>query len=491
MQSRPDLDNLLLAFPCPVKWENMDGDERERLCKQCSQKVYNISDMTKSEAESFLANNVERGDACIFYYKRADGTIKTENCPKYLRTVRNFGAWIHRGAMLVTAIAVGIVLSQNEDNVLRPFSKFFSYKTKDFECTGWAGRPAPNEIRENTYNVSFDARDYAPKSLAEQFEKEERDHLINILTLNALSDFYHANKMPIQLFHVRLLEELVKQKMPQPQKKFDVLEFEKIRQESLEQVLDKIDQSLKVGADSNAALLCKNFIDLANSGYSLICNSVELPANVREWKTLDGKPVFMSADVMERALVLFRKVDEKICGVNDVVIQLEGAKRLTLASPEKYERIKKGILQQRRNQMQINESITHPCVIARIVKTQLNENVVPKVAIADYEVIQNVDPNTPRESFQFLYDQHSLGFEKYIVPPVGSVHILFLQPHSGSYFTTENGPYGRLDYDPKTAEILIREKKKFANTRCLLREGMIASYPDDSNTYNVKIRPVL
>ncbi|MDX2105028.1 MAG: hypothetical protein SFY67_01375 [Candidatus Melainabacteria bacterium] len=469
----------------------MDGNERERMCKQCSQKVFNISDMTKSEAETFLANNVERGDACIFYYKRADGTIKTENCPKYLRPVRDFGSWIYRGAMLVTALAVGVVLSQNEDNVLRPFSKFFSYKTKDFECTGWAGRPAPNEIRENTYNVLFEARDHAPKSLVEQFEKEERDQLINILTLNALGDFYRVNKMPLQLFHVRLLEELVRQKMPQPQKKFDVLEFEKIRQEALEQALDKIDQSVKAGADANAALLCNSFTDLASSGYSLVCNSVESPANVREWKTLDGNPFFMSPDVMERALVLFRKVDEKICGVNDLVIQLEGAKRLTLAEPDKFERIKKEILQQRRNQMQINGNITHPCVIARIVKTQLIENVVPKNAVADYEVIQNVDPSTPRDSFQFLFDQQALGFEKYLVPSVGSVHILFLQPQSGSYFTTESGPYGRLDYDPKTAEILIREKKKFADTRCLLREGMIHSYPDGSNTYNVTIRPNL
>lgn len=357
MQTKPDLDNLLLAFPCPIKWESMDGDERERLCKQCSQKVYNISDMTKDEAEAFLAENVERDDACLFFYQRSDGTIKTDNCPRYLRPLRDFAFWVNKSVSLGAALIVSCAVSACSGRSVQPVVAGDTYQTTDFECTGWAGRPAPNEIRENTYNVVFDARKFAPKNLSEKFEQEEKKHLINILTLNSLSEIYRLKKLNIQLFHVRLLTELVKRKMPGQRQAFDSLDFEKLRQQVLVEELDKVAKLLEEGNSEGAAFHCQNFLNVAIAGASLTRSWVKLPNDVKEWKTIDQKSLFASEDNLNKALVLFHRVDEEICGMNDLILQLEGAKKLTLADASELKSIRGQLLKDREDLKVINNEV--------------------------------------------------------------------------------------------------------------------------------------
>lgn len=50
----PLLDRARIASPCPVRWEEMVGDERTRFCARCSKTVYNLSEMTRLEAEALL-----------------------------------------------------------------------------------------------------------------------------------------------------------------------------------------------------------------------------------------------------------------------------------------------------------------------------------------------------------------------------------------------------------------------------------------------------
>lgn len=80
------LEGVRVAAPCPADWERMVGDERMRYCGQCSLHVYNLSGMTKREAETLVAN--AEGRLCIRYYRRADGSILTRNCPVGLRAVK-------------------------------------------------------------------------------------------------------------------------------------------------------------------------------------------------------------------------------------------------------------------------------------------------------------------------------------------------------------------------------------------------------------------
>jgi hypothetical protein len=80
MSKRPfNLERLRVASPCPVDWQSMTGDERVRFCSECSLNVYNISAMSRAEAESFIARR--EGRLCLKFYRRADGTVITRDCP--------------------------------------------------------------------------------------------------------------------------------------------------------------------------------------------------------------------------------------------------------------------------------------------------------------------------------------------------------------------------------------------------------------------------
>jgi hypothetical protein len=90
------LDRIRVASPCPVSWYNMAGDERVRHCSHCNQHVFNLSDMSRDEAEALIRAN--HGGLCVRYYQRADGTVMTSDCPEARR----------RKHRLVAAMALGL-----------------------------------------------------------------------------------------------------------------------------------------------------------------------------------------------------------------------------------------------------------------------------------------------------------------------------------------------------------------------------------------------
>ncbi len=71
------LDSLHVPKPCPANWENMTGDSHVRLCRQCHKSVYNISDMTRKQAEAFVANS--DGKQCAIFYRYANGAVAVRN----------------------------------------------------------------------------------------------------------------------------------------------------------------------------------------------------------------------------------------------------------------------------------------------------------------------------------------------------------------------------------------------------------------------------
>ena len=73
------LNNLRIASPCPANWNGMDGDDRKRFCGECKLNVYNLSGMTRYDAENLL--RLSEGRLCVRYFQRADGTIITQDCP--------------------------------------------------------------------------------------------------------------------------------------------------------------------------------------------------------------------------------------------------------------------------------------------------------------------------------------------------------------------------------------------------------------------------
>ncbi len=89
----PLLDQLRVASPCSAPWDEMVGTERARFCGLCEKTVYNVSAMTREEAEQFLSAATS---PCVRFYQRADGTILTSDCPVGVSTRRKrnllFGA---------------------------------------------------------------------------------------------------------------------------------------------------------------------------------------------------------------------------------------------------------------------------------------------------------------------------------------------------------------------------------------------------------------
>ena len=80
------LSHVRVAAPCRADWERMRGNERVRFCGECSMNVYNLSNMSKRDAEALISN--AEGRLCVRYYHRSDGTILTKNCPVGLQAFK-------------------------------------------------------------------------------------------------------------------------------------------------------------------------------------------------------------------------------------------------------------------------------------------------------------------------------------------------------------------------------------------------------------------
>jgi hypothetical protein len=97
---RVSLNKIRVAAPCNAEWKWMYGTDRVRFCPQCSQNVYNLSAMTREEAELLILRNEER--LCARFYRRKDGTIITRNCPVGLQGIRD--KWTGAKARIVAAV---------------------------------------------------------------------------------------------------------------------------------------------------------------------------------------------------------------------------------------------------------------------------------------------------------------------------------------------------------------------------------------------------
>jgi hypothetical protein len=113
------LEQVRVAAPCPAVWEKMVGDERVRYCDSCSLHVYNLSGMTRREAEALVTSSESR--LCVRFYRRADGTILTRNCPVGLGALKRRAARAATATMTaVLGFFAGLGLNFGVDRALSP-----------------------------------------------------------------------------------------------------------------------------------------------------------------------------------------------------------------------------------------------------------------------------------------------------------------------------------------------------------------------------------
>lgn len=102
-RSLPMLDQVKIASPCNADWNQMQGDDKSRYCGKCEKNVYNLSAMTKEDAELLILE--KEGNLCVRLYRRTDGTVLTEDCPVGVRRkrLRLFGVVAIAGGAMATA----------------------------------------------------------------------------------------------------------------------------------------------------------------------------------------------------------------------------------------------------------------------------------------------------------------------------------------------------------------------------------------------------
>ena len=103
------LNNLKIASPCSADWDAMTGDERKRFCSDCKLHVYNLSGMTKYDAENLL--RLSEGRLCVRYYQRPDGTILTRDCPiGWARVKQQVSVFAAAAATLIIGLFSGLLM---------------------------------------------------------------------------------------------------------------------------------------------------------------------------------------------------------------------------------------------------------------------------------------------------------------------------------------------------------------------------------------------
>ncbi len=71
---------LKISSPCPMRWENLTGDDRVRYCGRCQLNVYNLAEMGADEIESIFRTT--KGRVCGRLYLRGDRTATLRDCPE-------------------------------------------------------------------------------------------------------------------------------------------------------------------------------------------------------------------------------------------------------------------------------------------------------------------------------------------------------------------------------------------------------------------------
>src|SRR5262245_23058764 len=118
------LDAIGIASPCHASWASMRGDDRVRFCGHCRQNVYNLSDMSRSEAEAFVKDRA--GHACVTFFRRHDGTLLTRDCPVGWKKIRRRAFALCAGAvvlllgLLAWTFLVSISSSPRRQDLLNP-----------------------------------------------------------------------------------------------------------------------------------------------------------------------------------------------------------------------------------------------------------------------------------------------------------------------------------------------------------------------------------
>ena len=175
------LDNLRIAAPCPADWDQMFSfeDERVRFCSQCNLNVYNLSDMSRQEAEALITKT--EGRLCVRFYRKADGSVLTQNCPVGLKAIKRRVAWVAQvilGTVLSFVSGLGLYIFHLGRKPFPPLETGQFFET--LEVGGMVARPISEfhpqvgEPRLGELKIEPRQRDRVPQNKAKRQAGDQR-----------------------------------------------------------------------------------------------------------------------------------------------------------------------------------------------------------------------------------------------------------------------------------------------------------------------------
>lgn len=109
-----------LSYVCPIRWNELRGDERERFCERCGHRVSNLSTMSATERAALMAK-IGRERVCASFYVRLSGEYITPEkplTPEERSKIRQLGvAALSAGAL---ALAAGCVAPSEQAKLSPP-----------------------------------------------------------------------------------------------------------------------------------------------------------------------------------------------------------------------------------------------------------------------------------------------------------------------------------------------------------------------------------
>lgn len=332
-----NLDKLLISYPCPIKWDNIKPEEKEWLCSQCDKKVVNLSTFTKTDTEQFLANKLETGELCVRVRIGADGKVISDNCPEFLKPVRN------QYRLLEKTVAAGLLLlvtwigfawefcayaadpksgAKGNDPISKSIKNAqtcLKYKLKGEEGNFFtAGQPAYNEIRESIELLIFGKND---DRMVKDFQNEiERTKTVDLAKLEKLCIYLKNKDDYLGYFQCKILQYLIYTKSPNGEKPpVNKFELGLIREQAIKFHLNKAELYFKNGMKREVESELR-LVRIAATQSNELAKNITLPKEVKIWDAGGHSPreefdltnwVISRAD-LQRIIVMDRRLNRKL-----------------------------------------------------------------------------------------------------------------------------------------------------------------------------------
>ena len=304
----------------------MTGDERKRYCKQCSLNVYNISDMSEDEANKFLTENE---DACVRFYVRKDGTIKTQSCAKFLKDIRYKFALLQAAVSFLALFLISACTGnhskwpweKNNWQAVKERAKERYYNPDKYFLM--AGRPTYSDLRKAMKVLSPDYREYfyyknpAEEKLLNSF----RQRLLHTRTiedseLRKLKAYYKHAGDDYGLFNAHAVEMLLEFEKPIPEKKMLKMgkTFEAERQRVMDGLIQKAEKAILENKQIDAEIFLEHCTRTGLKSSKQTAKSTMLPEGVEIFQfpeIMYNEPEYIVAtrDKVNRLIHLWKKVN--------------------------------------------------------------------------------------------------------------------------------------------------------------------------------------